>query len=544
MKKIKIFAIASLLSAMPLLWVACVNSTSEKGTPNEENSKPLIERVENFEVKSEDTVEIGQYYTPELPQVTVDGEHAFVTLEVAQGDEKLFLNGDNALLVESFEDITLTYTVEEGSQRLSKNTILKVVDTAKPYIVVKSLPETLYCGATFRYDDYIRIGDLSGVLSQNEITLTDQDGNPVAGGTDSLTLPENSTVQEVTFSISATDTKNNSNEKSFTLPVAPARILGASVLETVTSDTVQAYGVGTSNVQVLTDSATGKQVIEFKADTGGAATDRGGNSDAKGTKYGVLIDCPDWIEEFKDTAYVNVTFEIMENTTTKRGWCAMDLALYDGMTASTTAMTTANATQTFPVNVSKILQDGKLAITVANSAAHANGTMGIIRITDIEFCFSKVLYSNSTAKDNVGVNLLEKTGLLENEILEITFDGKAITDLTAFKPTKNGELLIKIQKDGYLRDYVAKVEVVVYDAIEYTSGSGEVINFNEFLDIYHSYYKLSYKTVNGAAISITDKNEKRNQQPTENGTYIVQVAGDVTGGLKEGTTIYIDVTVN
>lgn len=543
MKKIKIFAIASLLSAMPLLLVACEKSNSENEKPNVENSKPLIQRVENFEVKTEDTVEIGQYYTPELPQVTVDGEHAFVTLEVAQGDEKLFLNGENALLVEHFEDITLTYTVEDGSQKLSKNTILKVVDTAKPYIVVKTLPETLYCGATFRYDDYIRIGDLSGALSQNEITLTDQDGNPVESGADSFTLPENSTVEEVTFSILATDTKNNSNEKSFTLPVAPARILGASVLETVTADTVQAYGVGTSNVQVLTDTATGKQVIEFKADTGGAATERGGESDVKGTKYGVLIDCPDWIEEFKDTAYVNVTFEIMDNSTAKRGWCAMDSTLYDGMKASTTAMTTIGETKTMPVNVSRILQDGKLAITVANSAAHANGTTGTIRITDIEFCFSKVLYSNSTAKDNVGVNLLENTGLTADEILEITFDGKAVSDVTAFKPTKSGELLIKIQKDGYVRDYVAKAEVVVYDSIEYTLESGEVLNFNEMLDIYHSYYKLSYKTVNGTVISITDKNEKRNQQPTENGTYIVQVAGDVTGGLKEGAKIYIDVTV-
>lgn len=324
---------------------------------------------------------------------------------------------------------------------------------------------------------------------------------------------------------------------------------GSSILETATN--VQPYSNDyTSDVKVVTDEETGKKVIQFTASSSTAGT--------IGTiRSGVLIDCPDWVKEVADKAYVNLTMKVIEqgSGSGKRGWIIESPNLYDGQNQITTALANfdgqlsatpkPNCQQelTVPVNLSNLLtEDGKqLELTVVHAHNSANTTTGKIQITDIEFCFGKVLYSNSTFEANSGVNVFDHLGLKEGEIAEATFGGvDVMSDLTAFKPTQNGKLKLKIQKEGYVDEYDAEVEVMVIDSLTYTDTA---INLNEKLNLHNDYYRLYFTPQNGETTLISGGANKKSFVPSASGVIKVEVLGTVTGGIMQGTIIYIDVAV-
>lgn len=210
MKTIKKIIIALAFTSLSLISVAC----SDK--------EELSNRVANFEVIAQDTIEIGQYYKPEIPQATLDGKPAVVSLSATQNGKNIVFNAQNALLVEAFEDITITYTIAKGEEKLEKNTLLKVQDTTAPYIVTTSLPESVYRGVTFNVNDYIRVGDLSGIMSENSLTITDNTGAEIATENGVFTLPENSPITSLKFVIRAKDGKDNLAEKTLEFPVIDA----------------------------------------------------------------------------------------------------------------------------------------------------------------------------------------------------------------------------------------------------------------------------------------------------------------------------------
>ncbi len=218
MKTIKKIIVALTFASLSLIGVAC----SDKG-------QELSSRVANFEVVAQATVEIGQYYTPEMPQATLDGKPAVVSLSATQNGKNVVFNAKNALLVEAFEDITITYTITKGEEKLEKNTVLKVQDTTAPYIVTTSLPESVYRGITFDCFDYIRVGDLSGIMSENSLTITDNTGAEIATENGVFTLPENSPITSLNIAIKAKDGKDNSAEKTLEFPVIDAPYWNAPI---------------------------------------------------------------------------------------------------------------------------------------------------------------------------------------------------------------------------------------------------------------------------------------------------------------------------
>ncbi|MBQ8685166.1 MAG: hypothetical protein IJ514_03225 [Clostridia bacterium] len=218
MKTIKKIIIALAFASLSLIGVACSDKDNE-----------LSGRVANFEVVAQDTVEIGQYYTPAMPQATLDGKPAVVSLSATQNGKNVVFNAKNALLVEAFEDITITYTIAKGEEKLEKNTVLKVQDTTAPYIVTTSLPESVYRGVMFNVNDYIRVGDLSGIMSENSLTITDNTGAEVATENGVFTLPENSPITSLKLAIKAKDGKDNSAEKTLEFPVIDAPYWNAPI---------------------------------------------------------------------------------------------------------------------------------------------------------------------------------------------------------------------------------------------------------------------------------------------------------------------------
>lgn len=216
-KKMKKVIVVSLMCvAASLLAVGCFG---DKGSSSTETPKaPLAERLTGFEVAAQTTVEVGEYYTPVKPDAKIDGESAFVSVSAKRGTTDLFFNGDNALLIDGFDDITLTYTVNDGEEKMEKSTVLKVQDTKAPFIVTNLFPAKLYRGDTFDCGQ-IRYEDLSGTVTASTLAVTDEKGTAIALDNGKFTLPENSPVQSVTFTMSATDGVGNVANKTVTLPV-------------------------------------------------------------------------------------------------------------------------------------------------------------------------------------------------------------------------------------------------------------------------------------------------------------------------------------
>lgn len=213
----KVWIVSLLAAGLSLLAVGCETAG---GASNTEPPKgPLAERLTGFEVAAQTTVEIGEFYVPVKPEAKIDGESAFVSVSAKRGTTDLFFNGDDALLIDDFADIMLTYTVVEGEQSISKSTVLKVQDTGKPFIVTNTLPDRIYRGDTFDCSRYIRFEDLSGTVASSTMTITDQDGTPLAVENGKFTLPENSPVQAVTFTMSARDGAGNAADKTVSVPV-------------------------------------------------------------------------------------------------------------------------------------------------------------------------------------------------------------------------------------------------------------------------------------------------------------------------------------
>lgn len=389
------------------------------------------------------------------------------------------------------------------------------------------------------------IKDEARAILQDNLTVTVKDGEGnVTYENGTLTAVQ---AGETMFTVSTLGFSKDVTVK------AHKGTFGTPILETVTAENVTAYSENTTDFKVYKNDETNKNEIEFTVKTVK-------NTTLAGTDFGVLIDCPAWVQEFKNTAYLNVTFELVNNiktatgaTNTDWGWYVIDSELYNGATPNSTKYIEPS-TVSIPVNLSRMLTgEGKIALTVKN-AANQNYT-ATFRVTDIEFCLGKVLYSNGGAnliipeKDadkytNNGVNLLNRLGLKESEIVSATFGGEAVTDFTEFRPTQSGELEFMIKKAGYINEYQTAVEVVVIQALTYTAGSAEGINFNTITDLFHNNYNLSYTVDNGNTwVSVTDKDLKRNQQPTEDRTYRVYVPTNVTAtqGIEPGTLLFIDV---
>ncbi len=210
MKTIKKIIVALTVASISVIGAACHNEN--KG----------LQGVENFDVVAQDTAEIGQYYTPDIPAATINGKAAVVSVSAMQNGQELVFNGNNELLVSAFEDIVITYTIVKGEEKIEKTTLLKVQDTTAPYIVTNSLPEVIYSGIPFDCSEYINIGDLSGIISESSITVTDETGAAIEMENGIFTLPEDTSITALTIAINAKDGKENEAEKTLTIPVQNA----------------------------------------------------------------------------------------------------------------------------------------------------------------------------------------------------------------------------------------------------------------------------------------------------------------------------------
>ncbi len=405
----------------------------DTGTPD------ISARLEGFEVKATDVAEIGDYYTPEVPTVTYNGEHAYVSLKAEQSGKELFLNGDNALLVEKFDDVVLTYTVQEGGGRAEKQTVITVQDTTAPSISYNRMPEVVYRGERFDYASYIRVIDLSGSVTSS-IAVADDQGNAIETQNGGFTLAEDSEATEVVFTVSATDGKQNTANKVITLPVfdLPQYTKPLDFASLDISKITPQYSGTTVEKTTQDDGAITAKISTQKAWPGG-------------TDYLVAhVNFPMPISAFDAFDYVKVTARLESNcdisiygpsVEIKAGDTAMKEIIYDmeKIRAGNTSM----------------VRDEKLRFNIAILAGRKyNPTPETLDVNfyvyDIEFCIDQTKVRTISSDEPVDLSAF---GIAASEVVGATFTpeggtAKAITFAT-YCPQTKGTLTLSVKKEGY-----------------------------------------------------------------------------------------------
>ena len=436
MKIIKKISIVLVIVSLLLFSVACNNK-----------SKSLASRVSGFEVAEQLSVEIGEYYTPIMPDVTLDGKAVKVSVSATQNGKGLFFNGDNALLVESFDDITLTYTLAEGGEKIEKVTVLKVQDTVAPYIVTNTLPSRIYRGVLFEYEKYIRIGDLSGIVSESSITVTDQNGDPIATEDGAFTLPDNSTVKEVKLDITAKDGKNNVAEKQIKLPVVSAALWNEpldfetpdlSKISVPADTTVEGTEKDSEPVLKLTHSsdwtfATTQLKVVFKL-----------------TEDIMNYTCFDYIK-LVVSAKTNCQMDILGATDSQGKAVAFNLTSdVDNKVDLIYDMDLVRESSSYVVSGSSFLMNLRLLEARHKPAAGAEGPTEPVSVEFYIYSFEFGYYEHEVRYDSpVDTTMF---GIEAEEVVSASFvpeTGAAQTiDLTRWLP-KKGTLVLVVKKDGY-----------------------------------------------------------------------------------------------
>lgn len=454
MKTIKKITVALAFASLSLVAVGC------------NVKKPLSGRVENFAVAAQETVEIGQYYTPDMPAATLDGKKAVVAVSATQNGKDLFFNGNNALLVEDFADVTLTYTIAEGSEKLEKSTVLKVQDTIAPYIVTSTLPSAVYRGETFEYADYIRIGDLSGTVSESSITVTDQNGNAIETENGAFILPENSPVTEITISVMAKDGKNNLAEKQVKLPVLDNSLWNKPFdFKNLNIDKVYAKTTGSTATAIEKDGAQAVKISRSTDWTG------------KTTYTQAFFTLPESVMEYTCFDYIKLTIGAKTNC---------DLQVYKASGANAIKRG-ADGMQTqvayFDMSLVKegnanVINGEKLVITLATLESRITDSIPEtlefdFYVYDIEFGY----YEREVVFDKP----IDTTafGIEADEVLSALFTpdgGEAETvNLSSWIP-KNGTLTITLKKQGYV---TTTVEIPIVTVMSPIGDETETENDND-----------------------------------------------------------------
>ena len=460
MKKLKKLAVVLTAISLSLVSAGCDLSLSESGGG-------LARRVKNFTVVAEDVAEIGQYYTPEIPDATLDGKKAVVSVSATQNGKALTFNAANALLVEAFGDITITYIIAENGEKIEKSTLLKVQDTTAPYIVINSMPEAVYRGEVLNFADYIRIGDLSGIVSESEITVTDQMGEAITVENGAFTLPEDSTATELTLSVTATDGKNNVAQEQVKL----------SVFDYVQWN--KPFDFKALDMSKVTTHNTG--AFAEKAEMDGASVikiSRKGEWLGKTGYTAARIELKENLANYTNFDYIKLTVSAQTNCDIQIKGAATGNNFKSGSVATDKATLVYDMSKVKEGNAS-VIKDGKLVIEIAALMGRTYDPMPTsvdvnFYIYDIEFGY----YEREVVNDKpIDVTAF---GMQADEVISATFTPEEsnvaeTVNLSSWMP-KKGLLTITLKKDGYRK---TTVEIPVLPVAALVGDSSEAENDND-----------------------------------------------------------------
>ena len=484
-------------------FVACATESAQK-------------EFTGFNVNASAQAEAGTEYVFETPEVMCEGKKADVSVTVSFGGKAIAHDGIKVYL-ENVGEYTITYTASCDGATDTRTTALTSTDTTAP-IIASTLPQNLRIEEEIALTDYIAFKEKSGI-KQETYTVMDTTAETPAeleeGQFDAETTRlciTDEAVEEITVHISVEDNVGLKSERDIVIGIMPLSPYGGLTFDhewytaSVLGGNNMAYDVTTTQMDgytAITSTFTGSWPsfsIESESLKTLAAFDY--ITLRHQVEYGSALGSGGWLglEQEKYTT----TYTSTEGEWTLRTW-------YKDNRGKPAEADAGDA-------IWSALAAGRLKILPTTSR---NETTTFI-LAEITGGFNDVVMDKGDS-----IDLTAKTGLAASEFTA-SFKAKGsddttpITDVTSFKPSSKGTILIAVDKEGFKETTLEIGITFTAEPAEY----GNILNLNGY-DAGDAYANVSGATATviedsvsgGKAIKVVNSGAARS-------TAIVTISGD------------------
>ncbi len=475
MKKSFLVAILSLIA---LVCAAAFFAACDKGG---EEQKEFT----GFTVKESAEAEAGTEYVFETPAVLCEGNKVDLSVAVTFADKAVAHDGTKVYL-ENVGVYTITYTASYEGSTQSKSTALTSKDTTKPVIASK-LPATLKMESALVLSENVSFKDKSGI-KQAVFTVQDTTAETPAalqeGQFDAATTRlyiTDETVKEVTVHISAEDNAGLKNERDVVIEIIP----------------LAPYGSLTFGEAWYTASVLGGSNMPYEVTTKEDGAYTAITSTFKGSWPSFTVES----ESLKTLAafdYITLRHKVTYGI--PGGWLGLGKQEY------TTTYTSTDGEWTLRTWYKD--NRGKPSEPEAGDAIWADLAAGRLKIlpttgqnVETTFTLAEITggFNDIVIDKGDSIDLIAKTGLAASEFTA-SFKAKGsddttpITDVTSFKPSSKGTILIAVDKEGFKETTLEIGITFTAEPAEY----GNILNLNGY-DAGDAYANVS-----GATATVID----------------------------------------
>ena len=481
-------------------FVACATESAQK-------------EFTGFNVNASAQAEAGTEYVFETPEVMCEGKKADVSVTVSFGGKAIAHDGVKVYL-ENVGEYTITYTASCDGATDTRTTALTSTDTTAP-IIASTLPQNLRIEEEIVLTDYIAFKEKSGI-KQATYTVMDTTAETPAeleeGQFDAETTKlyiTDEAVEEITVHISVEDNVGLKSERDIVIGIMPLSPYGGLTFD---HEWYTASVLGGNNMAY---DVTTKQMDGYTAIT----------STFTGSWPSFSIES----ESLKTLAafdYITLRHQVTYGI--PGGWLGLEQQNY------TTTYTSTDGNWTLRTWYKD--NRGKPSEADAGDAiwsALAAGRLKILPTTgqNVETTFTLVEITggfNDVVMDKGdSIDLTAKTGLAASEFTA-SFKAKGsddttpITDVTSFKPSSKGTILIAVDKEGFKETTLEIGITFTAEPAEY----GNILNLNGY-DAGDAYANVSGATATVIEDSVSGgKAIKVVNSGAASSTAIVTISGD------------------
>ncbi len=481
-------------------FVACTTESAQK-------------EFTGFNVNASAQAEAGTEYVFETPEVMCEGKKADVSIAVSFGGKAIAHDGVKIYL-ENVGEYTITYTASCDGATDTRTTALTSTDTTAP-IIASTLPQNLRMEYEIVLSDYIAIKEKSGI-KQATYTVMDTTAETPAeleegqfdAETTRLYLTDEA-VEEITVHISVEDNVGLKSERDIVIGIMPLSPYGGLTFD---HEWYTASVLGGNNMAY---DVTTKQMDGYTAIT----------STFTGSWPSFSIES----ESLKTLAafdYITLRHQVTYGI--PGGWLGLEQQNYTTTYTSTsgdwTLRTWYKDNRGKPSeadagdSIWSALAAGRLKI-LPTTGQNVETTFTLVEITG---GFNDVVMDKGDS-----IDLIAKTGLAASEFTA-SFKAKGsddttpITDVTSFKPSSKGTILIAVDKEGFKETTLEIGITFTAEPAEY----GNILNLNGY-DAGDAYANVSGATATVIEDSVSGgKAIKVVNSGAASSTAIVTISGD------------------
>ena len=422
-----------MLTVATLAFASC--GTGENGASS---SSSYNASFVGLTVEESATGELGSYYVFETPDVLYGEKEAVVSITVKSGNQTV-PHDNKKVYLDSVQPYVITYTATYENKSESKTTTVTVADTKAP-VFVNRLYGAVRNGNSVVISDFIKAVDSSAIQSVS-YTATKEDGTALPDGsfdaeTNTLCVTDES-IHSVKIGVTATDVYNNTDSGEFVIPFSLTPVFGSFDFDWYEKNTQGIGGVSVKTSAQITQTATVEE--------------------ENGEKY---LSISLTTTETNQYVYVQLDKELIGDFSS---FDAVDVEMmldYAGAGAnggngslmgSEFGSAPVNTVQNlFAANKGKWFTYRYQGENAQKSIADNQGVYLLFKpwaIQEISIKIKSVtgVYS-LPSMENKTFDLLEEFSLAETELKNVEFNGVAVENVTAFKPTSGGVITFDVEK--------------------------------------------------------------------------------------------------